>query len=129
MEFLERDMHCFTHFNGMGMVHQQFLHALGMVGEHQRADAADFFTVQPQNIDLEQSEIDQRFSAITLDQGSAINPGIPLGFGIPFQNLGFWIPFRSLEFRIGISDLFSESGICDWDLVFMLIPQKPTIIK
>ena len=66
-EFLERDMHCFTHFNGMGMVHQQFLHALGMVGEHQRADAAQFFTVQPQNIDLEQSEIDQRFSPIKVD--------------------------------------------------------------
>ena len=35
---------------------------------------------------------------------------LELGFGIQFQNLGF---------GIGIWDLFSESGIRDWDFGFV----------
>ena len=58
--------HCFTRYNGQGRVHQQFLHALGIVGEHQRPDAANYITVQSENIDLSSAQIEQRFSPITL---------------------------------------------------------------
>ena len=47
------------------MVHQQFLHVLGVLGEHQRPDASSFISVQTDNIELTADEISQRFSSIS----------------------------------------------------------------
>ena len=47
--------------SGMGMVHQQFLHVLGLAGEHQRSDAGTHITVQPTNLNLDAAQISGKF--------------------------------------------------------------------
>ena len=54
--------HCFSDFSGMGAVHQQFLHALGVVHEHQRPDANSHITVQRSNIALTDDQFTERYS-------------------------------------------------------------------
>ena len=61
------DNHCFASFSGMGAVHQQFLHALGVVHEHQRPDASTHVTAQRANIALTNDQFTERYGAITLD--------------------------------------------------------------
>ena len=48
----ENGNHCFSHFSGMGMVHQQFLRILGMTGEHQRPDANNHVQAQTENMNI-----------------------------------------------------------------------------
>jgi hypothetical protein len=88
------DTHCFTRYSGMGRVHQQFLHALGIVGEHQRGDAASHVTVQSTNIDLTAEQIAQRFSPISVDDW--VNTGSGFDFCSVTMN-GFY-DFNKLTF-------------------------------
>ena len=50
----------------MGMVHQQFLHVLGLAGEHQRSDAGTHITVQSNNLNLDAAQISGIFINIKI---------------------------------------------------------------
>jgi len=60
----ENGDNCFSRFSGMGMVHQQFLRVLGMVGEHQRPDSSYFMQAQTSNLNILNDEISERFLPI-----------------------------------------------------------------
>ena len=86
--------HCFSHFNGMGMVHQQFLHILGMVGEHQRPDASFYINLQEENLDLSPELSDDRFSPIDPENWQFTGP---FDFNSVTMNSFYDFNIRSLD--------------------------------